>query len=145
MEVSNRDKIIYLKQYVWLNKEIDRKVAEIDRWRARLGKITATLSDMPGGGGSIYKNTDTDIIVKITDLDSEINESIDLLVALRSDIEGLISGITDPRERVLLQFRYIDGKNFETIAAEMFYNGRWVHRLHIRALAKIEIGTSDER
>jgi DNA-directed RNA polymerase specialized sigma subunit len=145
MEVSNRDKIIYLKQYVWLNKEIDRKVAEIDRWRSRLGKITATLSDMPGGGGSIYKNVDTDIIVKITDLDDEINASIDRLIALRGEIEGLISSITDPRERLLLQFRYIDGKQFEVIAAEMFYNWRWVHRLHSRALAKIEIGTNKER
>ena len=73
---NNREKIIYLKQYVILDRKIDRMIAEAERLRARLGKLTPTLSDMPGGGGSIYKSADIAIIDKIVDLEVEINQKL---------------------------------------------------------------------
>ena len=45
---------IYLKQYIILDRKIDRMLADLERQRSRLGKLTPILgSDMPGGGGSI--------------------------------------------------------------------------------------------
>lgn len=137
---SNREKIIYLKQYIILDRKIDRMIADLDRQRSRLGKITPTLSDMPGGGGSIYQSSDLDIINKIVDLETEINRKIDRVIDLKREIEQLIESIDDEREKLLMSYRYLDGMTFEWIAGEMHYHWRYVHKLHVRALSKIKLG-----
>lgn len=138
--ISTREKIIYLKQYVILDRKIDRMIAEAERLRARLGKLTPTLSDMPGGGGSIYKSADIAIIDKIVDLEAEINQKIDRVIDLKREIEQLIDSIDDEREKLLMSYRYLDGMTFEWIASEMHYHWRSVHKIHVRALSKIIIG-----
>lgn len=138
--ISNREKIIYLKQYVILDRKIDRMLAEAERLRARIGRLTPTLNDMPGGGGSIYKSCDLDIINKIVDLETEINQKIDRVIDLKREIEQLIGSIDDEREKLLMSYRYLDGMTFEWIASEMHYHWRYVHKLHVRALGKIKIG-----
>ena len=140
VEISNRDKIIYLKQYIVLDQEIDRMIADLERLRVRVGKLTPTLSDMPGGGGSIYKSSDLDIINKIIDLEAEINRKIDRVIDLKHKIEQLIDSIDDEREKLLMSYRYLDGRTFEWIASEMEYHWRSVHKIHVRALSKINIG-----
>jgi DNA-directed RNA polymerase sigma subunit (sigma70/sigma32) len=137
---NNRAKINYLKQYIILDKEIDRMIAEVERLWSRIGKLTPTLSDMPGGGGSIYKSSDTDIIDKIVDLEAEINRKIDRVIDLKRRIEQMIDGLEDEREKLLMSYRYLDGMTFEWIASEMHYHWRSVHKIHVRALTKIQIG-----
>ncbi len=136
-QFSTQDKIKYLKRYVLLDREIDRKLAECERWRLRLGKITATISDMPGGGGSIHKSTDHDIINRIIDLEREMDDDIDKMLTLKQEIMDLINGISEDRERLLMQLRYLDGQQFEFICGEMGYSWSNVHRLHRRALNKL--------
>lgn len=138
--ISNRDKIIYLKQYVILDRKIDRMIAEVERLRSRPGRPTPTLSNMPGGGGSIYKSPDVALIDKIVDLETEINRRIDRVIDLKREIEQLIESIDDEREKLLMSYRYLDGMTFEWIASEMHYHWRYVHKLHVRALSKIQIG-----
>lgn len=138
--ISNREKIIYLKQYVILDRKIDRMLAEAERIRSRLGKLTPTLSDMPGGGGSIYKSADIALIDKIVDLEAEINRRIDRVIDLKREIEQLIDSIDDEREKLLMSYRYLDGMTFEWIASEMHYHWRSVHKIHVRALSKIMNG-----
>lgn len=139
-KVSNREKIKYLKRYVWLDREIDRLLAEAERMRSRLGKLTPTLSDMPGGGGgSIYKSADIALIDKIVDIEAEINEKIDQAIDLRMKIQQMVDDIDDEREKLLMQYRYLDGMTFEWIAGEMYYSWKQIHRLHSKALAKINI------
>ena len=140
VEINNRDKIIYLKQYIILDRKIDRMIADLERLRVRVGKLTPTLSDMPGGGGSIYKSSDLDIINKIIDLEAEINRKIDRVIDLKHKIEQLIDSIDDEREKLLMSYRYLDGRTFEWIASEMEYHWRSVHKIHVRALNKIQIG-----
>lgn len=136
---DNQSKIRYLKRFTILDREIDRKIAENAEWRAKLEKVTAIYSSEPKGGGSIYGKTEA-IVARIVDLEAEINADIDRLLDLRQEIERIINTVEDNRERLLLRYRYIDGRTFEWIAAEMNYHWRWVHKLHVRALTKIEIG-----
>ena len=139
---DNQEKIKYLKQYVTLVREVDRMLAERDRCRARIGKLTAVLTDMPMGGGSIYKNLDTALIEQIADLESDCEVKLAAALKIRASIVALINSIEDERERLLMNYRYIDGYKFEWIANEMNYNWRWVHRIHARALSKIKIDFS---
>lgn len=137
--MSNQEKIVLLKRYTYLQREIDRKLDEIECWRSRIGKITACYSSQPAGGGSIYKGRDHDLINKVVDLQDEIYHDIVRLETLSYEIRQVIESVQDDRERQLLQYRYVDGKSFEWIAGEMFYSWRHIHRLHSDALSNVVI------
>jgi DNA-directed RNA polymerase specialized sigma subunit len=138
VEINNRDKIKYLKRYITLDREIEHKLREIDHWRAKLTRIMPIYSTEPKGGGSIRGKTES-IIAKIVDLENEIDADIDRLVAVRDGIKAIIEAVEDDRERLLLQYRYLDGKTFEKIAVEMHYSWRQIHRLHSKALTNLKM------
>jgi len=136
--LSNKDKIKYLKRYINLDREIERKLEEVARLRSKLTRITQVLTAEPQGGGSIYGKTE-EIIAKIVDLEREIDADIDRLVAIRDGIKTIIEAVEDDRERLLLQYRYLDGRTFEEIAVQMHYSWRQIHRLHSRALSNLKM------
>lgn len=138
--LSNREKIRYLKQYVWLDRRINSRLGEVALWRSRLGKLTATISDMPKGGGTIYPGGDIAIIDKIVDLEAQIDREIDQLTDIRDKIGQAIFALADVKERTLMDYRYLQGMTFEWIAGEMHYHWRSVHKIHVRALSKIKLG-----
>ena len=138
VEVTNRDKIKYLKRYINLDREIDRKLEEVARLRSKLTRVTEVYSTEPRGGGSIYGKTE-EIIAKIVDLEKEIDADVDRLVAIRDGIKTIIEAVEDDRERLLLQYRYLDGWTFEKIAVEMNYSWRQIHRLHSKALTNLKM------
>lgn len=135
---SERDKINYLKKFMILDKEIKRKIEEISDWRGRLERITALYSDETKGGGSIYDHKES-LMAKIIDLENEVNADIYKLVDIRNAIVQAIESVENDKERLLLEYRYLDGKTFEAIADEMNYNWRWIHRIHKRSIEKIQI------
>ena len=136
--MTNKDKIKYLKRYINLDREIDRKLEEIARLRSKLTRITQVLTAEPQGGGSIYGKTE-EIIAKIVDLEREIDADIDRLISIRDNIEAVIEAVENDRERLLLQYRYLDGWTFEKIAVEMNYSWRQIHRLHSQALINLKM------
>ncbi|MCK9328178.1 MAG: hypothetical protein M0P69_21960 [Bacteroidales bacterium] len=79
------------------------------------------------------------LIDKIVDMEQEINREIDRLIDIRREIGLVISAAKNHQEKLLLEYRYLDGKTFEWIAAEMHYHWQWIHRLHKRALSNLEI------
>jgi hypothetical protein len=138
VEINNRDKIKYLKRYINLDREIERKLGEVARLRSKLTRVTEVFTAEPKGGGSIYGKTE-EILVKIVDLEHEIDADVDRLVAIRDGIKRIIEAVEDDRERLLLQYRYLDGHTFEWIAAKMNYSWRQIHRLHSKALTNLKM------
>ncbi|MGE5422740.1 MAG: DUF1492 domain-containing protein [Ignavibacteriales bacterium] len=137
--MTNRDKINFLKRYVNLGREIDRKFSECERWRGRMGKITATYSSSPGGGGSIYKNKDLDVLNKIVDIEEEILQDYLNLIPIYQEISRIIKKVKDDRERLLLEYRYLDDYKWEQVCYKMNYCWRQTHNLHSQALKKLNI------
>ena len=137
---NNRDKIKYLKRYINLDREIDRKLEAVSLLRSKLTRIIQVYSTEPRGGGTIYGKTEG-ILAKIVDLENEIDTDIDRLISIRDNIKAVIEAVEDDRERLLLQYRYLDGRTFEEIAVQMHYSWRHIHRLHSRALSNVEITT----
>lgn len=135
MTTTSHDKIKYLSRYRWLDKEIDRKLAEKDRLVALACRVSPVFSVEPKGGGSIYKSSD--IVAKIVDLEIEINQDIDKLITLKLDIEAKIKTVESPKEQLVLRYRYIDCKRWEEIAYIMGYAWAQVHRIHKRAIEKM--------
>ncbi len=136
--MTNKVKIKYLKRYITLDREIDRKLKEVDCWRAKLSRLTPVYSSQPKGGGTIYSRTE-EIIIKIADMEEAINADIDKLIDLKQKIERVIESVPDDKERLLLKYRYLDGRTFEEIAVQMHYSWRQIHRLHSRALTNIKM------
>ncbi len=136
--MTNKDKIKYLKRYINLDREIDRKLEAVSLLRSKLIRVTEVYSTEPRGGGTIYGKTE-EILAKIVDLEKEIDADVDRLIEVRDSIKSIIEAVEDDRERLLLQYRYLDGKTFEKIAVEMNYSWRQIHRLHSRALTNLKM------
>ena len=113
LTAEHREKIKYLSQYQYLNKEIDRKIQTLEFWKNKILNITGTLSDMPKSN----KRSDTiaDGIAAINDIEKTINQEIDELIELRKEIENKINAVEDPKLRELLKCRYLDCKTWEEI------------------------------
>ena len=135
--MTSKEKKQYLSRYKKLDNEIDRKLEECQKWHDKAEKITPTISDMPKSNSG--SNKIESAVERIIDLENELNEKIDCLVALRRNIESDISSVEDDTLRTLLEYRYIDGMTWEEVAVKMNFNYRWVLRLHGRALTKLAI------
>ena len=137
LTAEHREKIKYLSQYQYLNKEIDRKIQALEFWKNKILNITGTLSDMPKSN----KRSDTIAtgIATINDTEKEINKEIDELIELRKEIEQKINAVDDPKLMALLKCRYLDCKSWEEIAYKNNITWRHVYRLHEKALDEIKI------
>lgn len=78
-----------------------------------------------------------DIIVKIVDLENEINQDIDMLVDLKSEIMQVIKKVDDLELQTLLEQRYLNFRTWEQIAVDMGYNVRHLYRMHDKALKAV--------
>ena len=79
-------------------------------------------------------STMADVVVKIVDLQHEINDDIDRLVDLKREIITVIKSVTNVEYQIILEKRYLCFHTWEQIAVDMHYSGKWVKNLHERAL-----------
>lgn len=127
----------YLGQAYLLDQRINSQLEQLTALNDLATKCTSTISDMPRNpnrGGSSMADT----VVKIVDLQEEINRDVDELVDLKMEIIGVIRSVEKKEYRVLLELRYLCFKSWEDIAAEMNYSVRWVHIMISRALAAVD-------
>lgn len=127
----------YLSQAYRIDQRIDAKLAQVENLRCRSTKTTATLSD----ASVIYTrdaHSGDGIIVKLIDLENEINADIDRLVDLKRDIYEVLRHINDPELQLLLELRYLCYKNWSEISVALDLDDRYVYKLHGRALAEVE-------
>ncbi len=128
----------YLSQALWLDQKINSKLEQLETLRALATKVTAKLAEEKVSGGNNTKGHMENAVVKIVDLEKEINEDIDRLVDIKTEIMDTISQVDDPVCQLLLWMRYVSGKTWEEVAWELDYNDRTVFKIHGRALKKIE-------
>lgn len=79
-----------------------------------------------------------DRIVNIVDLNREINSDIDKYVNLKAEVICIIDKIENSECLDLIYKRYIHNKNWNTIADEMKYSEKHIHKIHRRALKEVE-------
>jgi DNA-directed RNA polymerase specialized sigma subunit len=78
-----------------------------------------------------------DTIVKIVDLENEINRDIDRLVDLKAEARRLIGQVKEPDQQLVLELRYLCYKPWSEIMVELGCSEPTVYRLHGEALKKI--------
>ena len=84
----------YFSQAYQIDVRINSKMEQVASLRDMATKATQTLSDMPGSATRNVHRME-DIIVKIVDLENEINADIDKLVDLKRSIIDIIRQVDD--------------------------------------------------
>jgi DNA-directed RNA polymerase specialized sigma subunit len=131
----------YLSQAFHIDQRINSKIDQVMKLQETVGKATATLSDMPRSDSPNVHSLE-DAICKIIDLESEINQDIDRLVALKCEVQAVIGQLSDPDQQLILELRYLCYKTWAQIMAELGYSETSVYRLHGLALKCLVIPRS---
>jgi hypothetical protein len=132
----------YLVQAYRIDQRINSKLEQISSLRELATKATSTLSDMPHSPNRSTGSMEN-IIVKMIDLEHEINADIDTLVDLKRDIVKIIKGIQNPEYQTLLELRYLCFSSWEKIAVDLGYSLQHTFRIHEKAIKSIDL-TKDE-
>ena len=125
----------YLKQLKTLDNMINAKLLERERIRALATKVTSNLSEMVQGSGS---GGIENIIIKITELEAQINADIDRLVDLKAEASQIIDNLGDNKHKAILSMYYVSNLTFEQVAENTDISSRWVRKIHGKALKKFE-------
>ena len=128
----------YLSQAYRIDQRINSKLEQVRNLRELAVKATSTLSDTYSSGSG-NKQKMEGVIVKIIDLENEIDEEIDRLVDLKQEIVSLIKKVKNPEYQTLLELRYLNFKTWEQIATEMHYSIQHTFRIHDKALSLLRI------
>lgn len=131
----------YLSQAYRLDKRIDSKIEQLKSLNLLATKCTTTLSDMPKSQ-SISNSRLEDTVVKIVDLQEEINRDIDSLVDLKRDIVRTIKSVQNPEYQIILELRYLCFKTWEEIAVQMNCSIDNVFKIRKNALKSVVIPES---
>ena len=131
----------YLSQAYRLDKRIDSKIEQLKSLNLLATKCTSTLSDMPKSQ-SISNSRLEDTVVKIVDLQEEINMDIDSLVDLKRDIVKTIKSVQNPEYQIILALRYLCFKTWEEIAVQMNCSIDNVFKIRKNALKSVVIPES---
>lgn len=127
----------YLGQAYWLDKRINSKLNMVASLRETATKTTGVMhDDVVSHTRNVHSMQD--VIVKIIEIERELDTDIDRLVDLKHDIINVISQISDLPAQVVLEYRYVCYRQWKDIASELGMHERNVYRLHRRGLQEAE-------
>ncbi len=127
----------YLGQARFLDMRINSKIQQVASLNELATKCTTTLSDMPKNPNRGDSRM-ADSVIKIIDLQDEINSDINKLVELKREIMGVIKAVPNMEYQTLLEKRYLCFITWEQIAVDMNYSMQYTFRIHERALKEID-------
>ena len=128
----------YLSQAFGINQRIESKLVQIEELHNLATKATVTYSDMPKNPNRSGSRIE-DCIIKIMDLEAEINKDMVELVELKKDIIHRIKSVEGVELQTILELRYLSYMRWEEIAIELGYGIDNIFRLHRNALDEIRI------
>jgi DNA-directed RNA polymerase specialized sigma subunit len=129
----------FLKQAYRLNELINSDLEELQGLRDLSRSISSPVLEEKVSG---TKNTDPPFVkyvVRIVDLEKQIQQEVDRLVKLKTDIREAVNRMENVDEKLLLRYRYINFLNWEEICVNLNVSMRTVHRLHSSALHHLKI------
>ncbi len=127
----------YLNQVYLLDLQIQNKVDQVARMRARVVDVRRALGvDRVQNNGPV--STMEDSVIRILEEEAEINREIDRLVDLKKEIRETIGQVGDVIQRMILEKRHLNFEKWEAIQAEMKLCRSWVYDLYHLALAEVQ-------
>ena len=127
----------YLNQLIAMDNAINRKQQRLATLRDVAMNTTPNYAD-EAVQRTREKNPLENIMSKIVDLDREIDEDIDALVYFKAEVWEKLDKIADERYKRILWLRYADRKTWRYIALELNFTIRYIHKMHLKALAELD-------
>ncbi len=128
----------YLSQALYLDLIIESKLEQLEALKCLATKVTSNITKEKVTNGNKSNRLLENTVIKIVDLENEINENIAHLVGLKKEIVDIINQVDDLNCRLILEKRYIAGESWEEISEELNYSVRGVYKVHGKALKKVE-------
>lgn len=127
----------FLNQIKKLDKLIENKLAEVQRWKEIANNTTVNMSgERVQSTGS--HDTIANAICTYVDLEAEIEKNIDELVATRQDIISVIEQL-NATEYDILHKIYVQGFTLQEIASLYDRRYEWATTTKGRALKQVQI------
>lgn len=124
-----------LKSHVRLVQEIADLKENITRLQLQAESISATrIYGAPSGSGSPDKIASN--LARVDELVNYYQQKMEQALVQQKRIEDAIEGLPD-KERLLMRYRYIDGMDWVSVAANINYSWQGTHKIHARALKKL--------
>ena len=123
----------YLSQARLLDARINAKIQQVAALNDLATHATATLTGMPRNPNRSESRM-AEAVVKIVDLQNEINHDIDEL-----EITRRVKSIPNAEYQLLLEKRYLCFMPWEKIAVDMGYSSQHIYRLHDWALREFPV------
>lgn len=127
----------FFQQVRNIDKQIEVKFRQLERWKALATKVTPTLDSCNGGSGGVSRSLENSV-EKIVAVQDELEADIAKYTDLAREANAKINRLRDEKQRRCLDSYYLQGKSFETIAEEMNYSVIGVKKLRDNALKSIE-------
>jgi len=128
----------YLSQAWYLDKRITTKERQLDWLKAHAVYVSPEISEMPKNP-SRHRSPIEEAVVRIVDLENEINLGIAHLMQLKMEIGRTIRSINNMECETLLEMRYLTFKAWEDIASQLNYSRDYIYHLHRKALALVRV------
>ena len=135
--MTNQEIICYLKQYKYLDNNINRQLKEKEEWKARAEKVTTVITGMPHGSSG--ENSRENAICKMIECDNITNKMIDEYIDMGVKIKSQLDQLEDEKQSSLLEKVYMKGVKLKDIATEMDYSFKRISRHHDKAIEKLSI------
>ena len=127
----------YLSQAYQIDKRIRLKLEQVASLGDLSTRATSALTGMPRPATRNVHRME-DVIVKMADLEDEIQGDIDRLVDLKREINECIASVSNERCRFLLESRYLSFRQWPDIADDMDCSMDNIFKLHKKALEEVE-------
>ena len=118
----------FLSRGRWIERAIMSLIRTRDETRDRLTHITQNYD-----GDGAQSTKDPHKFDALVELEYKLDERIDALCAVKTEILDTICKLEDSRERLALQLYYIDMKTWEEVCVELHYS--WRQTMYIRKQA----------
>lgn len=129
----------FLKQAYRLNELINSDLEELQNLRELSRSVSSPVLEE-----KVSKTKSADppfekYVIRIVDLEKQIQQDVERLIKLKSDIREAINQMENVDEKLLLRYRYINFLNWEEICVNLNVSMRTVHRLHSSALQHLKV------
>ena len=127
-----------LRAYKDLRGERDKIKQQLDELETVLyGPKGQRLDGMPRGGSRNNRHIVDNLGDRHTELQQLYESKVAELDAKMLEIERAIE-VLEPRERTLVRLHYFQGLTWEQVAVEINYSWAQTHRIHGKALKKLQ-------
>ena len=123
----------FLSRGRWLEREITALMQTRDETRSRLTRVTQNYE-----ADGAQSTKDPHKFDALLELEDKLDERIDALCSVKTEILEAIGKLEDGRERLVLQLYYIDMKSWEQVAVDLNYSWRQTMNIRKRAIRNIE-------